>query len=95
MCKCGVKSCVDPYEQMTHPIDVVAATSATYSRKTHMEKVFRPDRPILILPKVRGEKSFTLTASRMCCSPQHLGSSRLDRLVKKLLPKNLQSIGSV
>ena len=50
--KCGVESCVDPYEQMTHPIDVVAATSATYSRKTRIEKVFCPDRPILILSKI-------------------------------------------
>ena len=40
---------------MTHPIDVVAATCAIYSRKTRIGKVFFPNRPILLLPRIRGE----------------------------------------
>ena len=42
LCKCDVKSCVNPYKQMTHPFVAVAATSATYSRKTRIEKVSLP-----------------------------------------------------
>ena len=40
---------------MTHPIDVVAVTSAIYSRKTRIGKEFCPNRPILLLPRIRGE----------------------------------------
>ena len=78
LCKCDVKSCVDPYEQMTHPIDVVAATSATYLRKTRIEKVFLPQSTHPNLTQITRGKSFTLTASRMCCFPQHPGLSRRD-----------------
>ena len=41
---------------MTHPIDVVAAMSAIYSRKTRIGKVSYPNQPILFLPRIRGEK---------------------------------------
>ena len=46
-----------------------------------------------LIQNTRG-KSFTFTASWMSCFPQHLGLSRLDRLVQNSLPKIYTYYGS-
>ena len=55
---------------MTHPFDVVEATSATYSRKTRIEKVSLPRSTHPNPTQSTRGKSFTLRASQICCSPQ-------------------------
>ena len=57
--------------------------------------MFCLNRLILLLSRIRGEKSFTFTASWMSCFPQHPGLSRLDRLVQNSLPKIYKYCGSV